>query len=137
MEREDREDGNEVADQEILGRAQPEVVAVVQHNHQAVTIFDGTNALDFTMAFQNFATHQNFWDVVNGTRRRPAEGHLRQREWDRANASALNALRSWISPRKLHLFLYSPEDTARAVWERIERRTGREWGAGQKNRGQI
>ena len=114
-------------DREDVDQPQPaEIVQVVQHNHQAVTMFDGSNGLSFTMAFQNFATHQNFWDIVNGNRLRPADGQRGQREWDRANASALNALRSWISPRILHLYLYSPADTARAVWERIERQTDRE-----------
>ena len=94
-------------DREVHPQARPEVVAVVQHNHQTVTIFDGTNDLNFTMAFRNFANHQGFWDVVNGTRRRPANNEAGLREWERTNAQALNSLtlRSWIAPRKLHLFL--------------------------------
>ena len=102
----------------------PNVVAVVQHNHQVVTVFDGNNAINFTMAFSNFAKQQGFWDIVNGTTERPDEDERAQERWDRQNAQALNSLRSWIAPRKLHLFLYSPEDTARDVWMRIERRTG-------------
>ena len=102
----------------------PEVVAVVQHNHQAVILFDGSNAINFTMAFSNFAKQQGFWELVEGTRLRPNDGDPTQERWDRQNAQALNSLRSWISPRKLHLFLYSPDDTARDVWQRIERRTG-------------
>ena len=103
----------------------PEVVAVVQHNHQAVTVFDGTNGLDFTMAFTNFARQQGFWDIVDGTRPRPPNNNDRgQQQWDRQNGKALNALRSWIAPRRLHLFLYSPDDTAHDVWSAILRRTG-------------
>ena len=71
----------------------PEVVAVVQHNHQQVTVFDGSNALDFVMAFENFARHQGFWDLVIGERARPRDGEASQREWDRSNAQALNSLR--------------------------------------------
>ena len=120
------DDFHQALDQEIPAQAQPEIVAVVQHNHQAVTMFDGSNAISFTMAFQNFATHQGFWDIITGARVRPVDGQRGQREWDRANAQALNSLRSWISPRKLHVYLYCQDDTARSVWERIERRTGRQ-----------
>ena len=68
----DREDVEQVMDQEIPDQPQlAEIVQVVQHNHQTVTMFDGSNGLSFTMAFQNFATHQNFWDIVNGNRLRP------------------------------------------------------------------
>ena len=96
----------------------------MQHNHQAVTIFDGTNGLNFEMAFSNFARQQGFWDIVDGTRPRPVDNDRAQQQWDRQNGQALNCLRSWIAPKKLHLYLYSPEDTAREVWMRIERRTG-------------
>ena len=41
----------ENADANIQAQA-PEVVAVVQHNHQSITIFDGTNSISFTMAFK-------------------------------------------------------------------------------------
>ena len=99
-------------------------MAVVQHSHQTVVPFDGSNAINFVMAFKNFATNQGFWDVVDGTRERPPEGDRAQPLWDRSNAQALNALRSWIAPKKLHLFLCSTRDTARDVWLRIERRTG-------------
>ena len=109
----------------ILPPRAPEVVAVVQHNHQAVTVFDGSNALNFNMAFTNFAKQQGFYDIIDGTRPRPGDNEQRaQNAWDRLNAQALNSLRSWIAPKKLHLFLYSQDDTAREVWERIERRTG-------------
>ena len=39
-------------------QAQPPVVAVVQHNHQTVRMFDGTDAINFILAFKNFASHQ-------------------------------------------------------------------------------
>ena len=120
----DMEEEPQVAPEVPARPARPAVVAVVQHNHQAVTIFDGSNSLNFKMAFTNFARQQGFWDLIDGTRLRPDGAGIARDDWDRQNGQALNSLRSWIAPKILHIYLYCTEDTAREVWLRYERRTG-------------
>ena len=66
------------AEQDAAPIRAPEVVAVVQHDHQSVTVFDGMNVISFTMAFTNFAKQQGIWEIINGTRLRPHNNEMAQ-----------------------------------------------------------